>query len=508
MRALQEYINTILRPTKYAKLLNSVLLVIIGLILIYIFSLNHGRVIHIWDEAIYANNSLEMSQTGDLWNFTNNYSIDHYNSKPPLVIWMQAICYKIMGYNELAVRLPSYLALVATLFALFYFVCRITQSSTTSLFTLLLFISTSGVMRPHVFLTGDLDAVLVFFTSMLYGIVLVIAIERKWKIGQLYIIFFLTLLGYLTKSTAIFLIYPGIVIVLILSGQAIEILKSKHTWFLILLFVISVIGFYKWKEHIDPGYFHIVWNSEFKRAFSNVMSWHTQPFSFYFTNLFLHHFFWPLVILLVCSPFYFFSKKSCFKKVVLYSIVLSVSYMLVISIPAVKLQWYDAPVYACLAIAVMTMTIEIFSNISNYFSVHKIWQTIILIVFIGVFLLYQTRPMLAALKLDLNTYQPQEMDAHGVNYWLVKYPKILQIKVLYQIEEGKENHFDVLNFYKKLWKLNFNKSILISQYERELVAQDSFIVCSQFDKIDSLMLKPNWVKCDSFNQVYLFCKRN
>src|SRR5687767_10138855 len=46
--------------------------------------------IRIWDEAIYANNALEMTETGNLLVLHNNGEPSLYNTKPPLNIWLQA----------------------------------------------------------------------------------------------------------------------------------------------------------------------------------------------------------------------------------------------------------------------------------------------------------------------------------------------------------------------------------------------------------------------------------
>src|SRR5688572_17362545 len=68
--------------------------------------------IRIWDEAIYANNALEMTETENLLVLHNNGEPSLYNTKPPLNIWLQALSIRVFGINEFAIRLPSYLALL------------------------------------------------------------------------------------------------------------------------------------------------------------------------------------------------------------------------------------------------------------------------------------------------------------------------------------------------------------------------------------------------------------
>src|SRR5690242_955714 len=80
------------------------------LILISFFPLfiNLGKFpIRMWDEATYANNAI------DMLSFDNPLVVEHmgqpdmYNTKPPLVIWLQAAAMKIFGINEWSVRMPS-----------------------------------------------------------------------------------------------------------------------------------------------------------------------------------------------------------------------------------------------------------------------------------------------------------------------------------------------------------------------------------------------------------------
>ncbi|HNL40546.1 MAG TPA: hypothetical protein PKH43_15450, partial [Saprospiraceae bacterium] len=43
-----------------------------------------------WDEARYANNSVEIVQNGHWLDFRMDGEIDRWNFKPPLVLWLQA----------------------------------------------------------------------------------------------------------------------------------------------------------------------------------------------------------------------------------------------------------------------------------------------------------------------------------------------------------------------------------------------------------------------------------
>lgn len=70
-----------------------------------------------WDEINFAESAREMLLTGDLLNVQINF--ESFWEKPPLFIWMQALCMKIFGVGEMAARLPNAVAGVVTLLVLF-----------------------------------------------------------------------------------------------------------------------------------------------------------------------------------------------------------------------------------------------------------------------------------------------------------------------------------------------------------------------------------------------------
>src|SRR3954466_8727646 len=69
----------------------------------------------IWDEARLATNAYEMTKTGNLLVTTIDYQPDMWNTKPPLMIWAQAICIKFHGLTELSTRFPSAFAAALTI---------------------------------------------------------------------------------------------------------------------------------------------------------------------------------------------------------------------------------------------------------------------------------------------------------------------------------------------------------------------------------------------------------
>lgn len=130
--------------------------------LIFLFYYSGRNVpVRIWDEAIYANNALEMAQTHEYFVLQNNGAPSLYNTKPPLAIWMQSLSMELFGINELAIRLPSILAVLGIILSLLFFIRRHFANSAGAAFICgSVLLSSSGFMRDHVAATGDLDALL------------------------------------------------------------------------------------------------------------------------------------------------------------------------------------------------------------------------------------------------------------------------------------------------------------------------------------------------------------
>ena len=70
--------------------------------------------IRIWDESRSAMNAYEMFHDKDYIVTHFEGKPDMWNTKPPLLIWAQVFFMKLIGVNELSVRLPSAIAAFLT----------------------------------------------------------------------------------------------------------------------------------------------------------------------------------------------------------------------------------------------------------------------------------------------------------------------------------------------------------------------------------------------------------
>lgn len=126
-----------------------------------------------WDEGIHANVTLEMYRQG-AW-LDLSYRDELYTAKPPLSFWLRAALFPVLGKTELAIRLWSAVAGVATTLLLTYWAWQVFGNARVAVLTGLVFVTGRYVMF-HAFRTGETDG--------LFLLLLVAAIYTYWRSWQ------------------------------------------------------------------------------------------------------------------------------------------------------------------------------------------------------------------------------------------------------------------------------------------------------------------------------------
>lgn len=305
--------------------------------------------IYIWDEAVYVNASWDMAH-GASWLVPVNPT---YNTKPPLVLWLQALCLKVIPSAEWAVRLPSAWAVSGILLMLQYALKRWGFDIWTRVLVLICFVANEGFIRHHIGRTGDLDAVMSFFMTA-YALTLLDAIvQRRWTHRHV-VAFFIAVVGaFYSKSIGGWLLLAPLLFVWLLSPLRIVLIRPRF-WIAGASALMVCMAYYLVREMMQPGYLDLVIHSEYMRMFSNVMPWHEHGPAYYFSNFKLLGTYYPWNIVLALSTVtgLFFIKDSKVKEHLIRWIILGAGFMLMITIPAVKLEWYDAPAYPWFALII------------------------------------------------------------------------------------------------------------------------------------------------------------
>src|SRR5205085_2859053 len=111
--------------------------------------------------------------------------------------------------------------------------------------------------------------------------------------------------------------------------------------------ILICFSYYLVRETLQPGFFALMFHSEYLRMFSNVMPWHEHGFGYYFRNFVTLHIYnpWIFVVALSIGNVLFLIRDEKVKTHAVRWIIISLGFMILISIPPDKLEWYDAPAY-------------------------------------------------------------------------------------------------------------------------------------------------------------------
>jgi len=303
-----------------------------------------------WDEARLAENAFEMDHD-------HNYVVTHFfgnpdmwNTKPPLMIWLQVLFINILGMSELAVRLPATLAALATCLLIYWFLAKKLQTPLLGWLSCLVLITIPGYVGLHGTRTGDYDALVVLFLTA-YSIYFYLYLEEG-KRKYLALTFAAIILAGLTKGIAGLMLLPALFLYTIYKKKLLIVVKESYLYIGICSFVVVVIGYYFLREHYNPGYINAVKNNELGGRYSTVLENHYGGGNFYFRLLSedtLKYWFLPLV---AGTIFGLQAKLKWLRDLSVFLLLLIVSYFLVINSAETKIPWYVMPLYPFASIIV------------------------------------------------------------------------------------------------------------------------------------------------------------
>ena len=303
-----------------------------------------------WDEARLAINAYEMLNNEDYLVTYVNGKPDLWNTKPPLMIWLQVFSMKLIGINETAVRLPSAIAAFLTLLLLMFFSLKYLKDYWFGFISVLLLVTFQGFIGIHSARTGDYDALLAFFTTA-YSLAFFLYLEKN-KPKYIYLVFLFLTLSVFTKSIAGLLFLPALFVYSLYKWKILLVLKDKHFYFGLFASVILVSAYFFFRESANPGYLNAVWQNELGGRYLNTLEAHHESYWFYFDRLIENklsgfHLLIPVGLLIGLL-----NTESLKSRLALFVSLISLIYFIVISQSETKLEWYVVPLYPLLAIII------------------------------------------------------------------------------------------------------------------------------------------------------------
>ncbi len=435
-----------------------------------------------WDEARYANNSVEIVQNGHWLDYRMDGEIDHWNFKPPLVLWIQAGSMKLFGCTELGVRLPSALAGVAIALLLFWFCSEVLKSRLAGVVSVLFFLASPGFIGPHMGRTADLDAVQTLFVT-LYSLYFARYLLENRSPGRTFATMALMVwASFLCKGMPGLLLLPFLGLIALLPKNYRKVLPYRSLYLYGGLALLACASYYLLREWQTPGYWALVKKSEFNRFSGEGLAWHKHDAWFYLRN-FTELKRYPLIYFLPLTlPAFFLMGPGAIRRFFGWCWLIAAGYLAFISWPPVKLEWYDAPLYPFFALIFGLAVAEAAGWLARKFQGVPDWA-----IAPGIALLLCWRSfLLVAEKIE---YQPDEMadfEREGVviNQLLQEHPDWLDYAVLKKVKHPE--HLDQVKFYQKSFRQRFGVQMPVyTDFKEASVGQK--VLVSQPDQIDSLL---------------------
>lgn len=328
-------------------------IVVIGIVLVAsaIFLLADARTapIILWDESRNVVNALEMRRAGLGLVTTYGGAPDLWNTKPPLLIWLMAVSTMLFGPSEWALRLPSALAALGTLFLVMTFVRRATGSVATAVFAAGALLLSPGFFGEHGARTADYDSLLLFFVTA-YLFLLFSVVHRARPAASTMVAAGLLIAGaVLTKSIAGLIPGAGVAVYLIATARLPRLWRSARYARMLVAALAPVLLFFLAREAVGPGYLAAAWRNDVVGRFSESLIGAQSPPWFYAEILYAGWFLAGALLLLL--PIVFADVKGKARAALTYSLCIAGVSLVALSFASTKLLHYALPIFPLLAVA-------------------------------------------------------------------------------------------------------------------------------------------------------------
>ncbi len=400
--------------------------------------------IRTWDESRLAINAYEMYHNGNWLVTTFEGNPDLWNTKPPLMIWLQVVCMKIFGVSELGLRLPSALAGFLTVILLMLFLRRWLYRFWPGFIASLILITSFGYVNIHVTRTGDYDSLLVLFLTA--GAFSFYNYLESSSRKQLLLSGLFLWMGIMTKGVHGILFLPGLFIWAIVQKKVKSHLFNRYFLATISGTILLSICYYVIREQLSPGYLNAVWQNEIMGRYFEVSEGNKGDIWFYYDMLSKHHYvywFWLLPCGLVAGVF---SREVIIRRITWFSFIILITYGLIISLSKTKLEWYEAPMFPFMAILIAVFIYQIFILLKKSNLVSGIYVRNVL-PYIFLFILFY-HPYQSTID---KVYFPKE-SGWDINSYRISY-------FLKEALQGKHNLDKHILFYK-----GYNAHLLFYKY--------------------------------------------
>jgi 4-amino-4-deoxy-L-arabinose transferase-like glycosyltransferase len=305
--------------------------------------------VQLWDESRVAINSVNMALHGRWLVPYYDNDPDHWNTKPPLLIWLQALSFKAFGFSTWVLRLPTALASVTTVYLVFRFAARVLQRPLTGFFGALVLVTCAGFVKLHVARTGDYDALLTLWETIVWTCFF--QYLETGRARYLYWVGGALTAAMLTKSIAGLLGLPGLLLYAVVQRKTWWLLRQPRLYVVAATASLVIIGYYVAREAADPGYWKAVKYNDLGGRFLEDQG-NGDSRWYYLENL-QRYTFTPWIWAIGPAILLGLTRTAGIERRAALLLLLFVSgWLAVVSASVSRHDWYDAPMYPALALLV------------------------------------------------------------------------------------------------------------------------------------------------------------
>ena len=246
------------------------------------------RSIELWDESRAINNAFEMASRGHWMVPMYAGAPDHWYTKPPLLIWIQAFLMRVGLPTLWALRLPSELAGLGSVLLVVAFCRQALGQSFAGVVSGMLLMSSWLFFGRHMAINGDYDTLLCLFsTACAFGLWIYVEESGRLATAGLLTAGGALALAILTKGIAGVLPLPGLLAFVLLRGRARRTLSDWRLWAVLLAAFAAALAYYAARNRLDPGYFQAMLRNEISGRYGAVNEGHVGHWYFYLRVLLL-----------------------------------------------------------------------------------------------------------------------------------------------------------------------------------------------------------------------------
>ncbi len=285
-----------------------------------------------------------------------NGTPDMWNTKPPLMIWLQVLSIKCFGINEFAIRFPSALAAFLTCIAIFSYCANYLKNNRLGFVSAVVLVCISGYVSIHVTRTGDYDSLLILFITIFCLSFFYYLKSNEPKFLAIFFICFT--LATLTKGITAYLFAPSLFIYLVRNNKLKQLIFNKQFWILTIFHLAIVFGYYWLRESQNPGYLLAVFENELGGRMMKAQEGNSGNIFYYLNDV-------SLLVVPVALYLVIKGKQLVASELIKFCLVMILPFLVIISLAITKLPWYSAPIYPFIALIAGALILTVFKAFND-----------------------------------------------------------------------------------------------------------------------------------------------